>query len=106
MDRGMAATVVIIPHITADTIPRIMGATIPGITVATSTGGLTMATGTFTPRDTATTAVTVITAAGVAGNTARCLLLPDVLCYRTGRALNTQFAKFAEAYWIPGWNVI
>lgn len=66
MDRGMATTVVIIRHITADTIPRIMGVTIPDITAATSTGSLTTATDTLTRPDTPTTAVIVITVAGIA----------------------------------------
>ena len=75
MNRGMATTVVFIPHITAETIPRIMGVIIPDITAATSTGNLTTATGTFTRPDTpTTTAVPVITVAGIAvgiaGNTA------------------------------------
>ena len=64
MDRDMATTAVIIPHITADTFPRIMGVTIPNIPAATSTGA-------FTRPDMSTTAVPVITAVGVAGNVAK-----------------------------------
>ena len=62
----MATTVAIIPHITVDTIPPIMGGTTPDITAATSTGGLTTPTDTFTRLDTPTMAVPAITAAGIA----------------------------------------
>ena len=61
------ATVVITRDITVETIPGIMGVTILDITAATSTGGLTTATGTFTHPDTPiTTVVVVIMTAGIA----------------------------------------
>jgi hypothetical protein len=61
----MATTVVIIRYITAD-ISRVLWGLLSDITAATSTGSLTMATDTLTRPDTPTTAVIVITVAGIA----------------------------------------